>query len=45
MGVSRDHFYPYQEVVDSGGIDSLLDANCRLPNIKNCIDETTETTV
>ena len=45
MGVSRDTFYRYQEAVDNGGIDSLLNANRRVPNIKNRVDEVTETAV
>jgi len=45
MGVSRDTFYRYQEAVDNGGIDSLLNANRRVPNLKNRVDENTEAAV
>lgn len=45
MGVSRDTFYRYQEAVDNGGVDSLLNANRRVPNIKNRVDEATEKAV
>ncbi len=45
MGVSRDTFYRYQEAIENGGIDSLLNANRRVPNIKNRVDEKTESAV
>lgn len=45
MGVSRDTFYRYQELVDDGGIDALISKNRRAPNIKNRVDETTEKSV
>ncbi len=45
MGVSRDTFYRYQEAVDNGGVEHLLNANRRVPNIKNRVDENTETAV
>jgi hypothetical protein len=45
MGLSRDTFYRYQEALDNGGIDALLNANRRVPNIKNRVDENTETAV
>lgn len=38
MGVSRDTFYRYQELVEEGGLDSLIDQDRRVPNIKNRID-------
>ena len=41
MGVSRDTFYRYQELVDEGGIDALIEKNRRKPNIKNRVDEET----
>ena len=31
MGVSRDTFYRYQELVDQGGIDALINKNRRIP--------------
>jgi hypothetical protein len=39
MGVSRDTFYRYQELVDEGGIDALKEKNRRAQNIKNRVDE------
>ena len=38
MGVSRDTFYRDKEVVDDGGIESLMDQNRRVPNTKNRVD-------
>ena len=35
MGFSRDTFYRYQAAVEAGGVDALIDANRRKPNIKN----------
>ncbi len=32
MGVSRDTFYRYQELVETGGIDALINQNRRAPN-------------
>ncbi|NOI68798.1 IS481 family transposase [Vibrio sp. 99-8-1] len=45
MGVSRDTFYRYQELVEDGGIDSLINQSRRAPNIKNRVDEETENAV
>ena len=45
MGVSRDTFYRYQDLVEQGGLDALIDKNRRIPNIKNRVDETTEQAV
>jgi len=45
MGVSRDTFYRYQELVEDGGIDNLINKNRRGPNTKNRVDETTEQAV
>jgi ACT domain-containing protein len=42
MGVSRDTFYRYQELVESGGIDNLIDKSRRVPNSKNRVNESTE---
>jgi len=42
MGVSRDTFYLYQELVEEGGIDSLIEKNRCGPNIKNRVDEKIE---
>ena len=45
MGLSRDTFYRYQNAVEQGGIDALVDQSRRKPNIKNRTDETTEAAV
>ncbi|MDH5228895.1 MAG: IS481 family transposase [Gammaproteobacteria bacterium] len=45
MGVSRDTFYRYQELVEDGGIDALVDKNRRVPNHKNRVDEVVEQAV
>ena len=45
MGVSRDTFYRYQELVESGDVDSLLNRSRRVPNLKNRVDDTTEQAV
>ena len=45
MGVSRDTFYRYSELVDNGGIDALINQNRRVPNIRNRVDPATEQAV
>jgi len=45
MGLSRDTFYRYKSAVEEGGVDALLDATRRKPNLKNRTDEVTETAV
>lgn len=45
MGVSRDTFYRYQELVEQGGIDALINQSRRVPNIKNRTDKVTEKAV
>ncbi|ABZ75858.1 integrase, catalytic region [Shewanella halifaxensis HAW-EB4] len=45
MGVSRDTFYRYQELVEDGGIDALIEKTRRTPNLKNRVDEATEQSV
>ena len=40
MGVSRDTFYRYQELVQSGDIDALINKSRRVPNLKPCDDAT-----
>lgn len=45
MGVSRDTFYRYQELVESGDVDSLISRSRRVPNLKNRVDEATEKAV
>lgn len=42
MGVSRDTFYRYQELVEDGGIDALINKSRRAPNIKNRVDDAVE---
>jgi transposase InsO family protein len=43
--VSRDTFYRYQELVEDGGIDSLISQSRRTPNLKSRVDEATEQSV
>jgi hypothetical protein len=45
MGFSRDTFDRYQSAVEAGGVDALIDANRKKPNLKNRVEETTETAV
>lgn len=45
MGVSRDTFYRYQQAVESGGLESLLNQSRRKPNLKNRVDEAVESAV
>jgi len=45
MGVSRETFYRYKEAVESGGVEALIDKDRRQPNLKNRVDEATETAV
>jgi hypothetical protein len=45
MGVSRDTFNRYQELVETGGIDNLIDKSRRKANIKNRVDDATEKAV
>jgi len=45
MGMSRDTFYRYKEAVDSDGVAALLDKSRRQPNLKNRVDEATESAV
>ncbi len=44
-GFSRDTFYRYQAAVEAGGVEALIDANRRKPNIKNRVEEATEAAV
>ena len=45
MGVSRDTFYRYQELVEDGGLDSLINKSRRTSNLKNRVDIDTENAV
>lgn len=45
IGVLRDTFYRYQEFVEQGGVDSLVNQSRRVPNFKNRTDEATEKAV
>jgi transposase InsO family protein len=45
MGYSRETFYRYQNAVQEGGVEALLDKNRRVPNLKNRVDEQTEEAV
>ena len=43
MGFSRDTFYRYQSAMEEGGVEALIDAHRRKPNIKNRVEEATVT--
>src|SRR5699024_613591 len=45
MGVSRDTFYRYKELVDEGGLENLINRSRRAPNLKNRVDEKIEQAV
>ena len=45
MGVSRDTFYRYQELVEQGGVEALINQSRRAPNLKNRTDALTEQAV
>jgi len=45
MGVSRDTFYRYQELVEEGDIDSLINQSKRTANTKNRVDPAIEQSV
>ena len=45
MGVSRDTFYRYQELVEGGGIEHLISKTRKVPNPHNRVDATTEKAV
>lgn len=42
MGYSRETFYRYQEAVNEGGVEALLEKTRRKPNIENRVDEVIE---
>jgi transposase InsO family protein len=45
MGVSRDTFYRYRELMDEGGIEALMNKSRQVPNLKNRVDDATEQAV
>ena len=45
MVFSRDTFYRYHAAVKAGGVETLIDANQRKPNIKHRVEEATKATV
>ena len=45
MGVSRDTFYRYQELVETDGLEGLINRERRVPNLKNRVDDHTEQAV
>lgn len=45
MGFSRDTFYRYQAALADGGVEALLDANRKKPNIRNRIEQSIEIAV
>ena len=45
MGVSRDTFYRYQELVEDGDIENLSSKSRKTPNLHNRVDEATEKAV
>ena len=45
IGESRNTFYRYQELIETGGIDSLINKSRRSPNVKNRTDIVTEQAV
>jgi transposase InsO family protein len=42
MGYSRETFYRYQEAVEQGGVEALLEKTRRKPNLENRVDEAVE---
>lgn len=45
MGMSRDTFYRYQQAVEQGGLEALINQNRKVPNLKNRVDEKVEQAV
>ena len=45
MGFSRDTFYRYQSAREAGGVEALLDANRKKPNLRNRVEEATEAAI
>lgn len=44
MGFSRDTFYRYQSAMEAG-VEALIDANRKKPNLRNRVEEATETAI
>lgn len=42
MGYSRETFYRYQEAVEQGGVEGLLEKSRRKPNLENRVEEVVE---
>ena len=45
MGYSRDTFYRYKQAVDEGGVEALVEASRRKPNLHNRVAEEIEQAV
>ncbi len=45
MGFSRDTFYRYKSAVEEGEVEALFEKSRRQPNLKNHVDEATESRV
>ena len=45
MGFFRDTFYRYQSAMAAGGVDALIDANRKKPNLRNRVEQETEAAV
>lgn len=45
MGLSRETFYRYQNAVNEGGVEALMEKTRRKPNLKNRVDEAIEIAV
>ncbi len=43
MGFSRDTFYRYQSAMEAGGVDALIDAHHKKPNLRNRVEQKIET--
>ncbi len=42
MGVSRDTFYRYEKAYEQGGVETLIDSNRRVQNVKNRVEPAVE---